>query len=133
MFPINVYCTKCLNFFLAKTGLLLSKALKVHQDLKDKESEAIILELQTEVKRLRKINDNKDIRIQSLNKWLDEAQKYRQDVKAERQKVEKLNEEIWWLKAESKKEKNRDKDTGQLRLEIKNLWKDVSCKEEKKL
>jgi hypothetical protein len=120
-------------FFLAKTGLLLSKALKVHQDLKDKESEAIILELQTEVKRLRKINDNKDIRIQSLNKWLDEAQKYRQDVKAERQKVEKLNEEIWWLKAESKKEKNRDKDTGQLRLEIKNLWKDVSCKEEKKL
>jgi hypothetical protein len=53
---------------LAKTGLLLSKALKVHQDLKDKESEAIILELQTEVKRLRKINDNKDIRIQSLNK-----------------------------------------------------------------
>lgn len=67
MFPINVYCTKCL-FFLAKTGLLLSKALKVHQDLKDKESEAIILELQTEVKRLRKINDNKDIRIQSLNK-----------------------------------------------------------------
>lgn len=122
-----------LFFFLAKTGLLLSKALKVHQDLKDKESEAIILELQTEVKRLRKINDNKDIRIQSLNKWLDEAQKYRQDVKAERQKVEKLNEEIWWLKAESKKEKNRDKDTGQLRLEIKNLWKDVSCKEEKKL
>jgi hypothetical protein len=89
-------------------GLLLSKALKAHQDARDKKNEAVILELQTEAERFQKINDAKDIEIQSLGKSLAEAQKLNKHVISEKneymQKVEEQNEELKRLMDESKRE-----------------------------
>lgn len=54
----------------------MSKALKDHQDVEDRQNKAIILELQTEAERLEtEVIDATDVKIQSLGKSLAESQK----------------------------------------------------------
>lgn len=62
----------------------MSKALKAHQDAEDKKNEAVILEMPTKANRLKKINNAKDIEIESLGKLLAKAQKLNEDVISEK-------------------------------------------------
>lgn len=74
-------------------ALLLSKALKIQQDLEDEKNKAIIQELQTKTEMLREINDDKYNQIKSLSESLAKAQKESKDARIERdqsmQQIEK--------------------------------------------
>lgn len=104
----------------------MSKALKIQQDWEGEKNEAIILGLETKVERLREMNNDKDAKIQSLSESLTKTQK-REKMQNERKinackKLKDKNEEIQWLKAESKKEKgNHENKISHLQLSIETL------------
>jgi lambda repressor-like predicted transcriptional regulator len=66
--------------------------------LEDKKNKAIILELQARAEKLREINNENDIKINSLSETLTEAQKKNENMKIVSdqyaQKIEQENKEI---------------------------------------
>lgn len=66
--------------------------------MEDKKNKAIILELQARAEKLREINNENDIKINSLSETLTEAQKKNENMKIVSdqyaQKIEQENKEI---------------------------------------